>query len=183
MLLKKTLLAGAMVVLGGFALSASAATGTSTSATFNVQITIQPVCTFAAGAGSNINFGDVPADTATTSALLKSSSNINVTCSKGTPYIVGLATSDGNAGTGHMAGTGSNTDEVPYSLFQDSAYSVVWGNTGTAVATPGNDYLSTGSTAGDGTGLAQTIPVYAQVTDPNFTPDTYTDTVTVSVTF
>lgn len=183
MLLKKTLLAAAMVALGGFALNASADTGTSTSATFQVKITIQSVCTFAAGSSSDIDFADVPADTATTSSLLKGSSNISVTCSKGTPYIVGLATSDGDAGTGHMVGTGSNTDKVPYSLFQDAAYSVAWGNTGTAVGTPGNDYLSTGSTAGDGTGTSQTIPVYAQVTDPNFTPDTYADTVTVSVTF
>lgn len=82
-----------------------------------------------------------------------------------------------------MAGTGTNTDKVPYSLFQDAAYSVAWGDTGTSVASPGNDYLSTGSAAGDGSGLAQSIPVYAQVTDPNFTPDTYADTVTVSVTF
>lgn len=183
MLLKKTLLATAVIALGGFALSASAGTGTSTSATFQVKITIQSVCTFAAGSGSDIDLGTVPADTATTSALLKGTSNISVTCSKGTPYIVGLTTSDGTAGTGHMAGTGTNTDKVPYSLFQDAAYSVAWGDTGTSVASPGNDYLSTGSAAGDGSGLAQSIPVYAQVTDPNFTPDTYADTVTVSVTF
>lgn len=54
MLLKKTLLAAAMVALGGFTLSASAGTGTSTSANFQVQITIQSVCTFAAGSGSDI---------------------------------------------------------------------------------------------------------------------------------
>jgi spore coat protein U-like protein len=170
---KKTLLATAMVVTGGFVMTAPAAT----TAQFDVRITITPACSVVAGAGSDIDFGNVPADTAAGDALLKDSNTISVTCSKTTPYIVGLATGDGNNGTGQMSGTGANLDKVPYSLFQDAGYSVVWGNTGTAVGSAGNDY------AGTGTGSTQAIPVYAEVTNANWTPDTYTDTVTVNVLF
>lgn len=180
MKLKYTLLATTFAACCGFASFVQAGTATDT---FQVQITILSSCSVTAGAGSNIDIGSVPADTPAGDASLQGTSNISVTCSSGTPYIIGLATSDGDDGTGHMSGTGGNTDKVPYSLFQDSSYSVPWGNTGTAVGDEGNDYVSTGSTAGDGTGSAQTIPVYAEVTDPNFTPDTYSDTVTVNVIY
>jgi len=175
MMFKKTLLAAAMIAFGGFAMTATAATVAG--GTFQVSITIQSSCSVSSGAGSNIAIGSVPANTPVASALLKGTSNISVTCSNTTPYIVGLKTTDGTAGTGHMNGPGGNV--VPYSLFQDSGYSTVWGGTGTApgAGTQGNDF------SGTGTGAAQSIPVYAQVTNPNFTPGAYSDTVTVSLIY
>lgn len=178
---KKSLLAAAMIAFGGFALSANAAT----TATFKVKINILASCDVTAGSASDIDFGNVAANTAPGSAALSATNNIKVTCSNGTPYILGLATTAGNNGTGTMAGldTGNTGDAVPYSLYQDSAHTKIWGNTGTAVGTAGNDYVSTGSTAGNGTGSAQTIPVYAVVSDPNHKPGNYADTVTVKVIY
>lgn len=179
MIFKKTLLAAAALAFSGYAMTAAAAVGTSTNPTFQVSITITSACTFAAGASSNIAFGNIPSNTALGSSSLKGTSNISVTCSNKTPYIVGLTTSAGTAGTGTMKSATplTNADQVPYSLFKDSGYTNAWGSTGTAPGTPGNNF------AGTGNGSAQSIPVYAQVTNPNFTPDTYSDTVTVNVIF
>ncbi|EHM50875.1 spore Coat Protein U domain protein [Yokenella regensburgei ATCC 43003] len=70
----------------------------------------------------------------------------------------------------------TNTDKIPYQLNQTSATGPVWGNTATTSAV-GN------GVAGTGTGLAQTITVYATVANADFTPDSYADTVTVNVNY
>jgi spore coat protein U-like protein len=75
-----------------------------------------------------------------------------------------------------MSGTGSNTDKVPYQLYSNSGLSTVWGNTATST-TVGN------GVTGIGTGLAVSIPVWANAPSANFTPDSYADTVTVNVNF
>lgn len=178
---KKALLAAAVVAVTGFAFNATAATAPT--ATFQVKINILSACSVTAGSGSDIDFGSVAANTAVGSAALAKSNNISVLCSNTTPYIVGLATSTvnggGTAGNGFMAGTdaGNTGDKVPYTLHQTSATGAVWGNTGTVVGTPGNDLVGTG------TGAAQSIPVFAVVTDPNHKPGNYADTVTVQVTY
>jgi spore coat protein U-like protein len=181
MMFKKTLLAAAMIAFGGIALNATAATAPT--ATFQVKINILSACSVTAGSGSDIDFGSVAANTTVGGASLAKSNNISVLCSSTTPYIVGLATvvanGGGDAGNGFMAGTdvGNTGDKVPYTLHQVSATGAVWGNTGTVVGTPGNDYVGIGS------GIAQLIPVFAVVTDPNHKPGNYADTVTVKVTY
>jgi spore coat protein U-like protein len=181
MMFKKTLLAAAVVAIAGVAFNVTAATAPT--ATFQVKINILSACSVTAGSGSDIDFGSVAANTAVGSASLAKSNNISVLCSSTTPYIVGLATTvangGGDAGNGFMAGadTGNTGDKVPYTLHQVSATGAVWGNTGTVVGTPGNDLVGTG------TGSAQSIPVFAVVTDPNHKPGNYADTVTVKVTY
>jgi len=168
--LKKILLATALIGTSAFAASASAAVAT---ANFQVQITIQKACSVTTNAASNINFGTV----ASTAVNTPGTSSISVICSKTTPYYIGLAPSNNTTtGAGVMSGTGSNTDKVPYQLNSVSNTGPVWGNTATAT-TVGN------GVAGTGTGLAQSISVYATVPNANFTPDTYTDTVTVNVNY
>lgn len=157
--------------------TATAATATGT---FQVQIEIQKACAVTAGAGSNVNVGAV-ASTATNSA---GSNTISVTCTKSTPYFIGLAPSALNGGTnsgsGAMAGTGgiaANTDKVPYQLRSTAgAAGTVWGNTATS-AVVGN------GVAGTGNGAAQSHTVYATVPSANFTADSYSDTVTVTVNY
>lgn len=98
---------------------------------------------------------------------------MGVACSNNTPYTIGLQPSNGNtAGSGVMAGTGSNTDKVPYQLSSTPGPSgTVWGNT------------SLNTVAGNGTGTTTTYPVYATVPSANYTPDNYADTVTIAVTY
>jgi spore coat protein U-like protein len=165
----------------GIAASAVAATSPAT-ATFQVLMKINKACTVTAGAASNIQLGAV-AGVDSNSGANSGSNTISVTCSKTTPYYVGLAPSTTNGGTSN--GTGNlisttapttNTDKVPYTLYQDSAFGTIWGNTATSTAA-GNGKGSTG------TGAAQSLTVYAQAPSANFTPDSYADTVTVNVNF
>lgn len=130
-------------------------------------------CTVTAGAGSKINFGIV----AYTATNRSGSSQIAVNCPSGTVYRIGLAPSNGSTtGAGVMSGTGANVAKVPYQLRSGSAAGPVWGNTATSTST-GN------GVSGTGNGASQAISVYATVASANFPPDTYTDTVTVTVNY
>jgi spore coat protein U-like protein len=169
--------ASAQALFNPPAYPASCGNGNDANFPFSVQATVLRTCTVTAGAASNIDFGNVPANT---SGSLSATSNIQVTCLNGTPYIVGLQTTDGSAGSGRMSGIdpGNTADKVAYVLHRTSATGPVWGNTGTAPGTSvGNDV------GGNGNGLAQSIPVYAVVADANHIPGHYVDTVTVYVTY
>ena len=95
-------------------------------------------------------------------------SNVNVTCTNGSPVTITL--DDGqNIGRQLKFGTDKYLD---YELYSDSARTAVWGNTDpTDVATTG-------------TGLAEALTVYMRVTaGQNVPAGTYTDVVTAVVTF
>lgn len=150
-----------------------------TTATFQVLITIAKACSVTAGPASNINLGTVNSSAINTTG----NSTISVNCSKTTPYYIGLAPSTANGGNTSGAGamssvanSATNTDKVPYQLNQTSATGPVWGNTATST-TVGN------GVAGTGTGIAQTYTVYATAASANFTPDSYADIVTVNVNY
>lgn len=143
--------------------------------TFQVQITILSACSVTQP--SPIVLG--PSQASATN--VQGTTNLNVTCSKTTPYNIGLAPSAGNGGTATGSGSmisaaSTNTDKVPYQLSQDAAGTKPWGNTATSSAV-GN------GVAGVGTGSPQSITVHATVANANFTPDTYNDTVTINVNY
>ena len=142
-------------------------------ATFQVLITVAKACSVVAGAGSKIDFGTV--DSSATG--LSGTSNISVTCSKTTPYNIGLLPSNNNTTGAGVMSPASGSDTVAYQLRSAAGTSgAVWGSTATSVAV-GN------GVAGTGTGAAQTIPVYATVASANVTPGAYSDTVTVQVNY
>ena len=95
-------------------------------------------------------------------------SNVNVTCTNGSPVTITL--DDGqNVGRQLKFGTDKYLD---YELYSDNARTAVWGNTEL------NDVATTG------TGVAQALPVYMRVTaGQNVPAGTYTDVVTAVVTF
>ncbi|HEY9091592.1 Csu type fimbrial protein [Parasphingorhabdus sp.] len=159
-----------VMMLSGTAASAATATDT-----FDVLLTIEKTCSVTAGAGSNIDLGTV----ASTATNVEGSNSIAVTCTKGTPYFIGLAPTSGNTdGSGLLASTtAGNADEVPYQLQQTAgAGGTVWGNTATDTSV-GNGVTGTGS------GAAQSHTVYANAPSANFTADDYRDTVTVNVNY
>lgn len=142
---------------------------------FTVTATVVKQCTVTAGAASNINLGSVPS----TATNITGNNSISVSCTSTTPYYIGLApnSTSSTTGAGTMSGTISgNTDKVPYQLYSNATYSSVWGNTATSTSV-GNGVASTG------TGSAQSIPVYAKAPGANYTPDSYSDTVTVNVNY
>jgi spore coat protein U-like protein len=151
----------------------SAAMAATSGGSFQVLITVAKACSVTAGNASNIDFGTVNSS----ATGLVASSNISVTCSKTTPYNVGLMPSNTNTvGAGAMTSTSGGSDSVAYQLRSVSATGPVWGNTATPTAV-GN------GVAGTGTGVAQVIPVFATVANANVTPGDYADTVTVQVNY
>ena len=171
MFIKKAIAAAMVLGATGFASQAMAETAT---ATFQVKMTIVKSCSVATSAASDINLGLSVQPTATNQT---GNGAISVTCSKTTPYKLGLrpSTNGTDNGTGAMASTTNptgNTDKVPYTLYSNPGLTTVWGNT-----------IDTNTVPGTGSGSAQSHTVYARNTNANFTPDSYADTVTVTVTY
>lgn len=161
-------------IMGLSTMNAAPALASTTSATFDISVTIAKTCSVTTDSSSDIDLGTV----FSTATNTLGSGAITVNCSKSTPYYVGLAPSNANAtGAGVMAGTGGNTDTIPYQLSSTTGPSgTVWGNTANST-TVGN------GVSGTGTGSDQTLTAYATVASANYTPDTYTDTVTVNVNY
>lgn len=158
------------------ATAALAAPQNPATAQFNVTITILKQCTVTAPA--TISLGSVGASdllTTTTSATQP----FSVTCSPGTGYTVGFSSandvSTGSSTHQMKGGISGNANVVQYNLFDATS-----GATNTAALSATSSVISD-----TGTGSGQTKSLKAQVT--NYTtevkPDTYTDTVTMTVTY
>jgi spore coat protein U-like protein len=157
-------IAASAVVLACSAADASAATATTT---FTVQITINASCVI--NSAGTLNFGSQGALTGN----VDQTSTISVQCTNTTAYNIGL---DAGTGTGATVATrkmtnGGNT--IDYTLYRDAGRTQVWGTT-----------IGTDTVSATGNGAAQTHTVYGRVpaqTTP--APNSYTDTVTVTVTY
>lgn len=166
---------------------------------FNVTIKITKACTVNAGsgqagkitsdsytvAGADLDFGQVASSSTadvTATGNAGTTNGIQVNCTKGTGYTIGLAPSNNNqVGVGSMSAlnTGSvtgNTDTIEYTLWQNSARTTVWGNTTTGTINVLTD---------TGTGAVQSHPVYGKVAGSqlNKTADRYADQVTATITY
>jgi spore coat protein U-like protein len=180
--MRKLLPFAAMTVAAAAAFaSAAIAAPNPAIATFQVLIKINKACSVSAGSTSNVDFGTQDAS----ATGLVASNAFSVTCSKSTPYNIGLLPSNNNnAGAGVMnalnvAPVTGNTDTVPYQLRSTTgAAGTVWGDTATATTT-GNGVADTG------TGAAKTHTVFATIagTSANVRPDSYADTVTIHVNY
>lgn len=161
----------ASLMAGAPAVAATYSNGTST-ATFNVTLTLQANCGITA---NPLNFGTA----GVLATAINQQSTLSITCTNTTPYNVGLdaGTVTGSTVTSRlMAGTatGNTGTTVGFQLYQDAGHATVWGNT-----------QGTNTVAGTGTGAAQTINVYGQVPPQATTPkpDTYQTTITATVYF
>jgi spore coat protein U-like protein len=138
-----------------------------TTSTFTVQMTVTSSCVI--NSSSTLSFGSQ----GVLGANVDNTSTIQVQCTNTTPYNIGL---DAGTGTGATVTTrkmsnGANT--INYSLYSDSGRATVWGNT-----------IGTNTVAATGSGASQSYTVYGRV-PPQTTPAaaTYTDTITVTVTY
>jgi spore coat protein U-like protein len=147
--------------------SASAPRAATSTATMTVQMTITATCTV--NSATALNFGTQGVLTTN----VDQTSTIQVTCTNTTPYNIGL---DAGTGTGATVATrkmtsGANT--VNYTLYSNSTRTTVWGNT-----------VGTDTAAATGNGSAQSYTVYGRVPPQAApAPGTYTDTITVTVTY
>jgi spore coat protein U-like protein len=140
--------------------------------TFKVTATLQPNCTTSATA---LGFGSYTPG----SGALAASSNITVNCTKSTAYTIALnpGSTTCDSFTQRLMASGANT--LQYNLYTTAAFATVWGDgTGT-----------TATEAGTGAGMAtaSTYKVYGQLPDSAVNqaavPGSYTDTITVTVTY
>lgn len=151
---------------------AQAATATGT---LTVQMTITASCTISA---ATLNFGTLPG-TSVIAGATNASVNISVTCTNGSPY--SIAMNNGANASGSQRRMTNGTSFINYNLYTDAGRTNPW-----TTATSSTTCTSTNSCyLGTGNGAAQSIPVYGQVPAVGSAPtaSTYTDTVTMTITY
>ncbi len=133
--------------------------------TFVVSATVQGSCTVVA---NDLTFGSYDPS----GGNLDVTTTIDVTCSNGTGYEVGLngGTTTGDVTARAMTASGVN---LGYELYRDSSRTLNW-----------EDLLSGNTVTGTGDGTAQQNTVYGRVPGSQFIAiGTYNDTVTATVEF
>lgn len=169
--MSKNYVAKNALVLAAALLASSLSLAGTVGNTFQVTATINSACTVS---GSTLNFGSA-IDPLATATPIDATSTLSVRCTNTTPYTVAL-NAGSNAGGASAFGaramkSGSNT--LAYQLYLDSGRGTVWGD-GTASSTY----------AGTGTGSTQSLTVYGRLPSlAGVVPGSYTDTVTVTVTY
>jgi spore coat protein U-like protein len=136
--------------------------------TRTIQVTLQQVSPGCGIGASPLNFGNYAG------AVLNSTTTIQVACTSGTSYNVGL-----NAGAGAGATvttremTGPSGAELSYKLFSNSAYTTNWGNT-----------VGTDTVGGSGNNGIQNLTVYGQIkAGQSVATGNYTDTIIATLTY
>jgi spore coat protein U-like protein len=163
---RKILLVGLGAAAAAAAAPLSQASAATSETTFSVTAEVVTTCGITA---TNMNCGNY------SGILLAATATLEATCSTGTPYTIGL-----NAGTGVGATIatrkmrGPAVEELSYTLSQDSAHTINWGNT------PGTDTPAPST----GNGAAQPHTVFGQIPAGQFVQSgAYSDTITVTLTF
>lgn len=136
----------------------------STTATMNNTATVAAFCTVAT---TSLAFG-----TYTSAANATTTATVTATCTNTTSYTVALDKgTNGATETARLMKAGSSAATLSYGIYSDSGYTTNWGTTA-------------GSQSGTGNGSAQTLTAYGKIPSGQFvTPDSYTDTVTVTLTY
>lgn len=162
----RSVLAYTLAGAGSLGLAGGAAAATTTS-TFTVQVAITASCTI--NSAATLNFGTQ----GVLIANVDQTSTLQVQCTNTTPYNIGLNAGTGSGATVAVRKLTSGSNTVNYSLYSDSGRATVWGNT-----------VGTDTVAGTGNGAAQSYTVYGRITAQTTpAPGTYTDTITVTVTY
>ena len=149
------------------ALGAAASLAATATSTFVSRIVIQSECQVVTT--NTLDFG-------TTGALIANvdqSATFQVLCTNTTTYNIGLNAGSTVGGTTTTRKMTSGSATIDYKMFSESGRTTNWGNT-----------VGTDTVAGTGTGSAITYTIYGRVA-PQTTPapNTYTDTVTITVTY
>ncbi|MGH8865300.1 MAG: Csu type fimbrial protein [Burkholderiales bacterium] len=162
--MSKILRAGLGALLGLACAPVLAGTATTT---FTVTATVAAACTISA---TNLAFGTY---SETAAPPTDGSSTVTTTCTKAAAYDIGLNAGGGTGATVAARKMTSGANLLTYSLFQDAARAVVWGNT-----------IGTDTVALVGTGLTVPTTVFGRIPAlQNVAVGSYTDTITATVTF
>lgn len=169
--MKKTL----GLLLGGTLATCGFAHAATTTANFDVTITIPNLCDVSTTAPTNMAF----ATPTSLTAAIDQTSTITLRCTTNTAYNVGLSAGTGTGATvtaRKMTGLTTTTATVGYNLYSDTNRTTNWGNT------PNTDTVN-----GSGNGSNQVLTVYGRVPAASLNPapiaQNYKDTITVTVTY
>lgn len=179
-LLKSSVLTGVLGMLGLCSLSIPAQ-AVNVNGVINATITLAGACSIngsaptAGATWGTLNFGSQSTlfTTATAQVTGTGSSPISLQCATTTPPTLTIVsgTNDSNAGSGHLHAMASGSKYVPYDVYTDAGHSSKISN-GTAFFTSANN------------GTAESVNIYGQATGVSgLTPGTYTDTLTVQLTY
>jgi|HubBroStandDraft_6_1064221.scaffolds.fasta_scaffold117093_3 spore coat protein U-like protein len=161
-------------ILTGLAFVGGPAVASTTSQQFQVQLQIQAQCVI--NTTATLNFGTAGVlGGAGGSTNTDQSATLNVQCTNSTTYDIGLdaGTTTGGVVSQRLLNNGSTSETIKYNLYTNAGRSVIWGNT-----------VSTDTVHATGNGAQQTYTIYGRVPGQNTpTPGTYTDTITVTVTY
>lgn len=159
----------------------STARGATATTSFTVTATLTNGCAFGSSLSSpttnlgTLNFGSFPSVPSNVDVVSTSGAgSVVVTCTPGTTVAIGMdyGINGGSVTQRYMANSGG-TATLAYQLYQNAARTVVWGTGAQAMTI--NSFPAT----------TQTYPVYGRLfsftTSP--TAGTYTDTVTVTLTY
>lgn len=150
------------------ALSAGLAAAATSTADFNVRLTIEADCLIQAA--SDLDFGT----TGVLAANVDAAGTITIQCTDSTPYTIGLSLGSGVGATAALRYmTGPSAQQVGYGLYSDAGRSAVWGPS-----------IGVNTVAGTGSGDPVDYTVYGRVA-PQTTPGAgdYADIITATVTY
>ncbi len=156
----------ATIAVALFSFADSEAEALTATGSFGVQVAIAATCVVTSA--TTLDFGTQ----GVLSANVDQTSVINITCTNTTPYNIGLDKGlNGSSVLTRQMKAGAAV--VNYSMYSDSGRTTNWGNT-----------VGTDTVAATGNGSAQAFTVYGRI-PPQTSPaaGTYTDTITVTVTY
>src|SRR5262249_9336857 len=157
----------ALATAAGLLLGITSVYATTTTTTFQTRVTIAATCTI--GGATTLDFGSPGLLTSN----VDQTSTIQVTCTNTTPFHIGLDKGSNGWSVPSRLMKGGGHETIQHSLYSNSARTTNWGNT-----------VGTDTVASAGTGSSQSFTVYGRIpTQTTPSPDTYTDTITVTVTY
>lgn len=158
----------AMAVAAIMTISSGSAYAGTVTGNFNVSVSIVAECRV--NSTTDLNFGNQ----GVMSSNVDATSSLSVQCTSGTPFNIGLNKGvNGASVSDRRMKAASGTDTVAYHLYRDAARTLNWGDT-----------VATDTLAGTGNGSNQVLTVYARLpAQTGVATGTYTDTVTVTVTY
>ncbi|MDP9084383.1 MAG: spore coat U domain-containing protein [Pseudomonadota bacterium] len=151
---------------------ANSATTTTTTTTFAVTATVQATCSATATA---LPFGNYTPG----AGALANNGTISVKCTKNTPYSIALNAGTSGGGTLAQRLMASGANRLQYNLYTSATFATVFGD--------GTGSTATAAGTGAGVATANTVTVFGQLPDSAINqaavPGSYSDTVTVTVTY
>ena len=174
-----------LCIAGAIGVSLSGIAMAEETSTLSVSARSVAICSVSS---ASLAFGDYRG------AILNSSGTIEVSCTEGVPYVVGLGAglnpTGGNTGTRQMR---FGSDLMPYQLYLDASLGQIWGDdcasAGTLAGFPCKTlYNGDGDgTAGEmiaGTGLSEIHTVYGEIpANLSVRQGTFSDSVVVTFVF